>query len=380
MRLSYTKNRENGSAEAISSNDYYPFGLNHINVGGKTGVPPVYSSAVTFENWKYNGKELEETGMYDYGARFYMPDAGIWGQYDPLAEITLQPYAYAYNNPIFYNDPTGMEGEEASSDSGGGGECCSEGDKIEGAKYDGKSYDGGIKSFSVSKDGTQNTEIEGVTVNGNKSSSEWGPSSGSFTLGGGGSKKGFSLSSSLFGLSSKSDWNNYNRSSSAFRKMTAETGADQVANQFYLMFGGMLAAPFAAGAYTALGAYGAVGTYAQGAILRGSIDYSTQALFKGTGNIDYLQLVINTGVGGKIGNLSQGQVFVGNLGLNTANNLGTSAFGGTFSRDITMNAAKTATGALGGAIGMVGGEIVGSLYGNGMDQFFTNANNNYYKK
>lgn len=57
--------------------------------------------------------------MYDYGARFYMADVGIWGQYHPLAEITFQPYAYAYNNPIFYNDPTGMIGEDAV-------DCCKE--------------------------------------------------------------------------------------------------------------------------------------------------------------------------------------------------------------------------------------------------------------
>ncbi len=32
----------------------------------------------------------------------------------------MEPYAYVYNNPVMMIDPTGMEGEDASSDSGGG--------------------------------------------------------------------------------------------------------------------------------------------------------------------------------------------------------------------------------------------------------------------
>lgn len=48
--------------------------------------------------------------MYDYGARFYMPDIGRWGVVDPLAEKhpEMTPFRYSFNNPINATDPTGL--------------------------------------------------------------------------------------------------------------------------------------------------------------------------------------------------------------------------------------------------------------------------------
>ncbi len=105
VRLSY-KDDGNKNPIVTDSNDYYPFGMNFVRNEEENAV----FGAGSYVNYKYNGKELQETGMYDYGARMYMPDIGRWGVVDPLAEMTrrFSPYVYANNNPIMFIDPDGM--------------------------------------------------------------------------------------------------------------------------------------------------------------------------------------------------------------------------------------------------------------------------------
>lgn len=76
------------------------------------GVSSSFDTMGGFYNHKYNQKELQETGFYDYGWRQYMPDLGRWFGIDKLAEsyLSTSPYAYVMNNPIMMYDPDGRSG------------------------------------------------------------------------------------------------------------------------------------------------------------------------------------------------------------------------------------------------------------------------------
>jgi RHS repeat-associated protein len=113
VRVSYVQNSE-GDLEIMDTNDYYPFGMSFI----KNNTNSYYDPMAIPYNYKYNGKELQETGMYDYGWRHYMPDVGRWMQLDPLVEDTEDPYAYVYNNPISLTDPDGRAPDDGDES------CC----------------------------------------------------------------------------------------------------------------------------------------------------------------------------------------------------------------------------------------------------------------
>lgn len=96
--------------QVLQTSDYYPFGL--------AMAAQSYQKQSSLDNdYLYNGKEEQDElglGWLDFDVRMYMPEIGRWGVIDPAADAQLafSPYHFAYNNPVRFNDPTGLIGED----------------------------------------------------------------------------------------------------------------------------------------------------------------------------------------------------------------------------------------------------------------------------
>ena len=87
----------------IQYNDYYPFGLQ---------ASTSWTRANSKNNFLYNeGSEYNTTSaLYDLPYRNYDAALGRFFQVDPLAaqDHTVSPFAYGRNNPVMFNDPSGL--------------------------------------------------------------------------------------------------------------------------------------------------------------------------------------------------------------------------------------------------------------------------------
>jgi len=86
----------NGSGGLINREEYYPFGETSFGSYGR-------------KRYRFCGKERDwESGMYYYGARYYLAWTCRFVSVDPLVEeYTWSSYVYAGNNPIMLKDING---------------------------------------------------------------------------------------------------------------------------------------------------------------------------------------------------------------------------------------------------------------------------------
>lgn len=94
-------------AALISHETYYPFGETAW-CAGRSDMEAAYKTL------RYSGKERDATGLYYYGARYYMPWLQRWLNPDPAGAMDgLNLYCMVGNSPIRYRDRTGLQGDEA---------------------------------------------------------------------------------------------------------------------------------------------------------------------------------------------------------------------------------------------------------------------------
>jgi RHS repeat-associated protein len=95
-------------ANVISYEENHPYGTTSYHAKN-TSINAIA------KRYRYTGKERdEESGLYYHGARYYIPWLCRWTAVDPLESkyAGLSSYNYSFNNPVMFNDPSGMGPEK----------------------------------------------------------------------------------------------------------------------------------------------------------------------------------------------------------------------------------------------------------------------------
>ena len=131
VRLSYAWDYNLNVLKIIEENAYYPFGLRHSGYNGNLeahkavanetkvelkGIPSGGGETVGVNQnmYKFNGQEWQSElalNLYDMEMRDYDPAIARWLTLDPVIHFSQSPYNAFDNNPIYYADPSGADGE-----------------------------------------------------------------------------------------------------------------------------------------------------------------------------------------------------------------------------------------------------------------------------
>lgn len=93
----------------ISLEFYYAF-------GGTAWWATRSELEASYKTVRYSGKEMDASGLYYYGARYYAPWLQRWISPDPVGDVDgLNLYRFVANNPLRYIDQLGTQQEESSA-------------------------------------------------------------------------------------------------------------------------------------------------------------------------------------------------------------------------------------------------------------------------
>jgi RHS repeat-associated protein len=125
IRVKYAQNPANGNQiEILEEDHYYPYGLKHngyngnhttwdVTPGGQITLTPVNPFLGDTYKYGFNGKETNNDlglNVVEMDFRQYDPALGRFYNIDEMTESLshLTPYHFSNNNPVFFNDPSGL--------------------------------------------------------------------------------------------------------------------------------------------------------------------------------------------------------------------------------------------------------------------------------
>jgi len=200
-RLSYAKDiLTTGAIVILEENHYYPFGLKHTNyntdqyefVEVENGnsyyinIEQLPAGGVGNYKYKYNGKEYQDELGLNVTAMDYRQYDGAIGRFnsmDRLSEVaySMTPYRFAYNNPVYWADPTGLIEKSVIDDifkRSGSGKTTWTNNGTDGFETSNGGYVGytsDFADFNQTPNGTNN--LPGVTVIGDRKTGSYSEAS-----------------------------------------------------------------------------------------------------------------------------------------------------------------------------------------------------------